>query len=738
MPSYAPISAQNRKIANGKEFDKLIPEPSFSDKTLKKNGNVNDTVQFMLQIIDKCAWQVEKVATKLKGRSTKETCQNIYEFVFKYIKYGLEDGEILRSPRNLWYNAQIMARQYPNDSRYNGDCDCMSIFIGSCLKSLDIKFLLRISGYDPERPNNFGHVYLIVPDGKEKWVMDTVYYGFNLEKTFIKEKTYDMKGNSLSGVDIQFLDGIGAVNSLYGFDTVGEFKTNSEILDYLKLTKFLIERNPSHVKTVTCPTNMVNMLGYAIQYWNTTARTQALHILAEKEIELIGKGTFKGFQGAWQADTSYPANKATEPGTAYFTEYSPNGQSKRYMADLTHGFFQELNNMYGDPVLLGKLFKGKLKAAVKKVATKVKATVSKVASKVMPMGGSTSKLKHALNLVNPLTVVVRASVRVLFGMNLMGASTILADGLLSEADAKAKNLNLVDWKKKADICKKIKNMFYNMGGTESKIEKSIRNGAKRKPLFNKKAKGTATNPEGIIDPESITDIKADMFDNAPVELAADELDGLGALGSATVAASIASGGGVFASIWKWLQASGLLKPENLEKLKAFIDKQKGNVEKVKAGIETVKETAAQFKAMIPGAASQEDAAQQDTGDGTDSGTDSGTDNTDSGTDSGTDGSSGDGANGTDGDPKPSKWANFQATYLKPLGDTIAANKGKAAFIGALAVGGLALAVSPSFRHMVGIGTSSTVSGFGKRKALHRHKKRTHTTKHKKLGMIELS
>jgi hypothetical protein len=73
-----------------------------------------------------------------------------------------------------------------------GDCDCMSILIGSILYNKNIPFCFRVSKYDVNR--DFSHVYVIVPRGDAGYyVMDTVIKTFDREKPFAgKEDFYGL------------------------------------------------------------------------------------------------------------------------------------------------------------------------------------------------------------------------------------------------------------------------------------------------------------------------------------------------------------------------------------------------------------------------------------------------------------------------------------------------------------------------------------------------------------------
>ena len=212
---YSPLSAKYRPISDGSKYDYLFPEPELKKTVLKKDGSVDDTVQLMKRIIKEYSYQVRGLAKILKGKTIKESAENVFNFVFKYIKYNVEKGELLRTPAYTWYCAQVCARQGNQfDAKNSADCDCMSIFCGSLFYEMKIPFALRIAAYKDNWGNvgNWQHVYVIVYGDGENITCDPVTHKFNYEKPTGKDKTYPM---SLSGNDIIMLSGIDGASRVY-------------------------------------------------------------------------------------------------------------------------------------------------------------------------------------------------------------------------------------------------------------------------------------------------------------------------------------------------------------------------------------------------------------------------------------------------------------------------------------------------------------------------------------------
>ncbi len=212
---YTPQSAVNRTIKDGSRFDSLFPKPDGKKTLLKQDGSVDETVQFMKQIVSDSKPQTKKLAEHLAVRKSDgsldeyKSLKNLWNFVVTYIKYNIEAGEQLRTPAKTWYDAQVMARKHPyeNNPLHSADCDCMSIFCGTVLLNWGIPFSFRITGYADILGicRGYQHVYTIAHCKGGDIICDTVYHLFNSEKKYEMQKTIPM---SLNGCDIYALSGI--------------------------------------------------------------------------------------------------------------------------------------------------------------------------------------------------------------------------------------------------------------------------------------------------------------------------------------------------------------------------------------------------------------------------------------------------------------------------------------------------------------------------------------------------
>jgi len=267
------LTTGKRKIKDGSRFNSMFPtemEAYGSSSTLKANGDVNDTVKFIAQIIEKDHNDTKKIAQYLKGNSRTETLKNIHDFMVNYLQYDTETGEKLRSPRRTWWVGQKQNDKQTGDSGV--DCDDLVIFSGSILKNLNIPFFIRIVKVNH---NEFQHVYLVVPPKGEQLsgtyiTLDGVLSDFNYEYPFKQQNTFNQKG-----MKIEYL---GAVSPSH-FETINT--TDPMLTVLVRLYNNISTRQliPGNIKA----SDLLQMLHYAISNWNTKYRLESLKLLSETE-----------------------------------------------------------------------------------------------------------------------------------------------------------------------------------------------------------------------------------------------------------------------------------------------------------------------------------------------------------------------------------------------------------------------------------------------------------------------
>jgi len=306
---YAPMSARDRKISNGSQFDKYFPMPQGIDKIIHADANVNQTVKMMIDIVNQDAHLIKKASEEIfKKETVEKTAEHLFDWIFKYIKYDLEQGEQLRNPVMTYHLGQRMARKHfakngEYTQEFSADCDDMSIFIASVLKNLNIPYQFRIASYKDfyGKDRGFSHVYTMIPLEGKTIIIDPVYHLFNAEKPYSNEKTFDMNKNELSGISVRYLAGTDhdstsleteAHQVLQGTDLAGE-ESSQALLSLLVKSRNQIANSPTSVSHILNPQELVKMYDYAIKYWNTDQRQNALTILADKEDELIKTGQLR-------------------------------------------------------------------------------------------------------------------------------------------------------------------------------------------------------------------------------------------------------------------------------------------------------------------------------------------------------------------------------------------------------------------------------------------------------------
>jgi hypothetical protein len=424
MRSLAHIPAKTvtsgyRAIKDGSRYNSYFPPPDERDRVIIKDGEVTDTVELMEKVVWKYLDDTKRIAPLLMRPSTHETCQAIWEFIHNFIQYKLDQRglEQLRRPARSWAE------------RATGvDCDCMSIFTSSILTNLKIPHSFRITKYSQD---SWQHVYVIVPTtGANNYcVIDAVVSEFNYEKKYTDKMDYNM---NLKGINVAVLSGVSGndhyeavmATSLSGIGLGAT--TNQSDLDKLYqnlvATRNAVAQNPSLVSTVDDPQALIKMLDYAIQYWYTDKRNEALDILAKNEAQLNlqnGVNTMNGLN------------------------YDPD-----------------------DLALSGINVKG--------FFTNVKKTVKTVGQKV---GQAAKVAVKAVVKYNPLSIAARGGFLLAMKLNLGKMASKLKWAYGTQQQAAAKNVSAGTWQKSKDALVKVERLFADkLQGSRDALKNAILKG----------------------------------------------------------------------------------------------------------------------------------------------------------------------------------------------------------------------------------------------------------------------
>jgi hypothetical protein len=212
--------ALKRQLRTGKEYDKLIPRVNCKPTALGK-GDTFFTVDQMKEWIEKYSFQTMALAKKLKGKGLKETVDNIYNFLYNHIQYTA-DGETQRllSPACAW------------KQRHAGlDCKSFSVFASSILLNLGIEHLIRQIKQPGFHPNEFTHVYVVIPhkNSSNGFIIDATKHQ-NVESIYIEKADQIM--NKLTHV------GLNA-------PATTDLRTDQIINSFEQFCRFLIEKGVS-------------------------------------------------------------------------------------------------------------------------------------------------------------------------------------------------------------------------------------------------------------------------------------------------------------------------------------------------------------------------------------------------------------------------------------------------------------------------------------------------------------
>gem|GEM_PF-7093170 len=114
------------------------------------NGNLNDTLYIIREVIKRYNWQVKKLADHLKGKSLEQSAFNIWHFCVNNIKYKNDryGYEEIRTPARTW------------KERHTGvDCDDFAIFTASLLIQMGYVPQCVVVGFFGK---DYGHIYTTV------------------------------------------------------------------------------------------------------------------------------------------------------------------------------------------------------------------------------------------------------------------------------------------------------------------------------------------------------------------------------------------------------------------------------------------------------------------------------------------------------------------------------------------------------------------------------------------------
>lgn len=185
-------AAFQREVRELPSWALRLPVAPRITRLVSERATLEKTIKLIRDVVEGYRWQVAAEARKLKGRTVRESCRNIWEFCYGHIQYRRdEDGkEQVRSPRRTL-----------RDAKEGVDCDCFTVLVSALLTNMGIGHRLRITSYpDPENPApDFQHIYVVVPHSGGHITIDPVTDRFDCEVPWLNKKDIDMS--------LEFLDG---------------------------------------------------------------------------------------------------------------------------------------------------------------------------------------------------------------------------------------------------------------------------------------------------------------------------------------------------------------------------------------------------------------------------------------------------------------------------------------------------------------------------------------------------
>ena len=457
-------------------------------KTLKKNSSLADTLENMQRIARRDIYQVQGLASELGGNSVEDTASNIWHYLRENTRYKLDRNgyEELRTPARSLHDGTMGI----DNPQYGIDCDDYTILISAILLNLGVEHEYRVAAY--KKKGKFQHIYPVAFDelGNE-YVIDCVpeipHFNYeaqpiidlkiipmelqelsglgSLEQETAAEMLEDLQQPfSLSGVDADVSDDIIEENFLSGFAVVDDEEeadfvlSGAEIVDVIdkglvaelhkaRLSLLKEKKAPTILSKIVEVDSEIEFLDNVIDAWgDEEERTDAL-------LDAINsKSAYANFFQALLHSSDALADDEVLDGLE---------DEEVYLAR-TEG--EEI-----DGLGLFRKLRSKISSTVKKVSSGVKNVVKKAGTVVK------SAVKAVVRF-NPATIALRNAALLVLKINLFGFADKIIYGYMSESQAKAKGLDLNEWRKIVNIKNQVEKYFEKIGGKSHNVKSAITRG----------------------------------------------------------------------------------------------------------------------------------------------------------------------------------------------------------------------------------------------------------------------
>lgn len=538
------------------EYNNMIAPPNGQTKFCGY-GFDKTTLQ---TLVDCCRYypQVAKLAAHLKDKDYLQSAFNVWHWLHTniYYNYDAPGKEEIRTPARVWAD------------RKNGvDCDCLAVFAACLFICMGYKPKFEIVGFG--NSDKYSHIFVNLNGAAVDRVLPVFMQRPALiTKTFIMDiPVFQLSGlnGTEYGIDI-------TLNGVYD-STLKKIANNSasenDILNKRKLQVLLslqgCNKYAYQLAGLIMPhVAAIDEKGY-YYFRNPEVAKEALK--ADYELNQLlnsnaSESRLNGWFGKLFKKIASGVNKVT-------------GATMK-AADKVVSTTANATKNAGKATI--NLFKGDIKEAGKNLALTIteptkaayditvdltKNTVIDPVVDSIKIGGELFKVIFIT--LNPVTILIRNSLRLLVAINFLGMASRLNVGAMTKAEAASLGYSEKAWDEAKTARNRVIRLFKKMGGEEKNIVKAIQNGSKKKALFRKDYKDNSKIVE-------IGEDSAELSGVAPI------LTGLNGLGEAvTIASAIIACAGIVATIWKWI-ANVIAEKRNAEAAKNYDEQMKLNAE----------------------------------------------------------------------------------------------------------------------------------------------------------------
>lgn len=555
------------------DYSHLIDDAE-NNNVLKGYGFDDTTLNTLIDAV-KHYKQVARLAAHLAADTPEQTAFNIWHWLHCNIAYNYDTPgkEEIRTPARTW-----------SDRKSGVDCDCLSVFTAALLINLGYHPKFEIVAF-ANKPQ-FSHIYVnldglaidrVLPTFNRRpmlitktMLMDIPVYqlnglsGVNAELQGVYENSLRRFAHTQDGEDLLNMRKSQILISLQGSDYNG-FRLAGLLMPYIQgidedgAYYFDNEEIADIAANADDDVIAAEMRGASDAELDGLFKKigKALKKAAKKvgnAVKTVAKGTANAVKAVAKGTAN--AVKSAVKSTANVVKATANvvkagaqavtGRGSAAKATLKKAG-QQVKKAVVEPVkttvkstksIVKNAIIEPTKTAVKVTVVEPTKTLVKAVAKTIKIAGKIFKV--ILVKINPITVLMRNSLRLLIAVNFLGMATRLNVANMTQAAAIAAGYTAAMWNDAKKAKERVVKFFTKMGGKKANIEKSIVNGAKKKALFKKNYK---------INSQIVEKGNDDAALSGPGVI----FNGLAGLGAAvTIGSALAAVGAFFKTIWKWL------------------------------------------------------------------------------------------------------------------------------------------------------------------------------------------